>query len=450
MPRRIPLTLAAVFLARMCVAQTTLSLASVVSSTEQHPSIDVARSRSAAAAAAIRVARTSFLPQVQAIAQLNRATTNNVYGMLLPQQVIGPISGPPVPENRATNVFGSAVGALVSWDAFDFGLRQAAVALEEAAKHRADAALDVRRFEISAAATDAYLTVVAAEQQERAARAGVERAEVFLQSVAALARAGLRPGAEESRAQAERAASEVRWIQTKQAIGVARAALGEFIATPDLPLDAQRLLTSTPSDGFTEPATHPVIQEQQQAIKESQARAKEIDLSALPKITLQGTTYARGTGAHPDFTTGGAGAGLAPTFVNWGLGVAVTWNLTARQVANERKHVEEAQELGERARLALLQRELATKQRAAQAALEGARQIAAAMPQQVSAARATEQQATVRYRAGLATINDVTEAQQLLTRAEIDDALARLSIWRAALGVAAARGDLRPFLDAAR
>jgi outer membrane protein TolC len=136
--------------------------------------------------------------------------------------------------------------------------------------------------------------------------------------------------------------------------------------------------------------------------------------------------------------------------VNWGLGVTVTWNLTSRHIANEKRSVEEAQEQGERARLATIQRELETTQRKAQVLLEGARQIAAAMPQQVSAARSTEQQATARYRAGLGTISDVAEAQQLLTRAEIDDALARLSVWRAALSVAAAHGDLRPFLDAAR
>jgi hypothetical protein len=41
----------------------------------------------------------------------------------------------------------------------------------------------------------------------------------------------------------------------------------------------------------------------------------------------------------------------------------------------------------------------------------------------------------------------VADAERLLTQAEIDDALARLSVWRALLSVAAAQGDLQPFLD---
>ena len=82
----------------------------------------------------------------------------------------------------------------------------------------------------------------------------------------------------------------------------------------------------------------------------------------------------------------------------------------------------------------------------AKAVLDGARRVAENVPIQLSAARATEQQATARYRAGLANITEVAEAQRLLTQAEIDDSLARLGVWRALLGVAAAEGDLTPFL----
>jgi outer membrane protein len=430
--------------------QVSLTLETLVESVNRHPALDVHRSQSAAAAAAIRVARTAFLPQANMIAQVNRATTNNIYGMLLPQQVIAPISGPPVLENRATNVFGSAIGTLVSWDAFDFGLREASIATEVAAQRKADAALELRRFEMVSEALDAYLTVLAAERQERAARAGVDRAEVFLRSVSTLARTGLRPGAEEARADAERAAGEVRWIQAKQAIAVARAALSEFTSASNTPLEAQRLLAAAPSELPRSAATHPALQEQQRVIEESQARTKVAERSGLPKVTLQGTTYGRGTGAHPDLTTGGAAAGLVPTFVNWGLGLSVTWNLTAARVAAEQRGVDLAHEQGERARLAALQRALDTARAKALATLQGARQIAAAIPVQLTAARATEQQATNRYQAGLGTISDVAEAQQLLTRAEIDDELAKLGIWRALLGVAIAEGNLQPFLEAAK
>jgi hypothetical protein len=42
---------------------------------------------------------------------------------------------------------------------------------------------------------------------------------------------------------------------------------------------------------------------------------------------------------------------------------------------------------------------------------------------------------------------DVAAAEGVLAQAEADDAIARLSVWRAELGIAAAQGDLQPFLE---
>jgi outer membrane protein len=78
--------------------------------------------------------------------------------------------------------------------------------------------------------------------------------------------------------------------------------------------------------------------------------------------------------------------------------------------------------------------------------VQGARNIAANTPAEVAAARAATDQATARYQSGLGNIDEVAEAQRLLTQAEIDDALARLGVWRALLGVATAAGDIQPFL----
>jgi outer membrane protein TolC len=67
-------------------------------------------------------------------------------------------------------------------------------------------------------------------------------------------------------------------------------------------------------------------------------------------------------------------------------------------------------------------------------------------PAQIAAARAASQQATTRYQAGLGNVDEVAQAQRLLTQAEIDDSLARLGVWRGLLGVATAAGDIRPFI----
>jgi hypothetical protein len=45
---------------------------------------------------------------------------------------------------------------------------------------------------------------------------------------------------------------------------------------------------------------------------------------------------------------------------------------------------------------------------------------------------------------------EVAEAERILTQSEIDDALAKLSVWRAILRLTAAQGDLEPLLALAR
>src|SRR5580700_11123009 len=92
-------------------AQLTLPQA-VENSLKNYPSIRVTQEQVNAAAAAIQLARTSYLPKLDALAQANRATRNNVFGLLLPQNVIPSMSGPVIGTNNLGAVWGSAIGAL--------------------------------------------------------------------------------------------------------------------------------------------------------------------------------------------------------------------------------------------------------------------------------------------------------------------------------------------------
>src|SRR5512144_1096723 len=132
----------------------------VESALHNYPSIRVSQEQINAAAAGIQLARTAYLPRVDAIAQANRATRNNVFGMLLPQSVIPSISGPVLGSNNFGTAWGSAIGGLVTWEPFDFGERQANVAAATAARTQAEAALKRTRFDVAFATAHAYLTLV--------------------------------------------------------------------------------------------------------------------------------------------------------------------------------------------------------------------------------------------------------------------------------------------------
>jgi len=412
-----------------------------------YPSVRVSREQVKAAAAGIQLARNAYLPRIDTVAQMNRGTRNNVFGILLPQTVIPSLSGPVIGTNNLGTAWGSAVGALVIWEPFDFGQRSATVGVANAARAQADAGVQRSEFEVAVNAADAFLTLAAAQQTVVAARGGVERSEAVARTIAALVNADLRPGADLSRAQAETAAARSQLIQAEQVVAVARATLAQFMGVA--PGDITISLPGSPPDQpppAADFAANPIVREQNVAVEYAQAQLRVLQRLYFPRFYLQGSAYARGTGAEITGHNLGGLNGLAPNVQNYTLGFTVTFPVMDYAALRAREAGQAATIRAQTARSQQIVVELRARWNIAVANLEGARRIAANTPIAVSAARATLEQATARYQSGLGNINDVAEAQRLLTQAEIDDSLARLAIWRGLLGIAAATGDVRPFL----
>ena len=414
-----------------------------------YPSIRVSQEQMNAAAAGIRVAQTAYLPRVDGLLQANRATRNTYYGLLLPQSVIPGVDG--IKANNLGSVWDSGAGVLVSWQPFDFGLRRANVAAAAAGRDQAQATLRRTRYDVSVAAADAFLTVVAAQQTAEAARAAVASWQVLMRSIHALVAAQLRAGADESRVSAELAMAQTQVARAEQAIEVARATLAQFAGydAAGLALNPGRLLEAPPES--PEPAfdasAHPLAAEQRAVLAQQQSRLEALGRSDYPQFVLQGLAAARGTGMETDGSRMGGLNGLAPTTQDYSLGLTVTFPAMERFTVREQAAEQSAHVRAAEAQSQVIATNLRAQYNTAMATLAGARRVAAATPVEVSAGRAALQQATARYQAGLSPIDDVATAQRLLVQAQIDDALARLSVWRARLQVAAARGDIQPFLS---
>jgi outer membrane protein len=420
---------------------------------DRYPATRVSTEQVSAAAQAINLARTAYLPRVDFLSQVNRATRNNVFGLLLPQATLPAISGPALAENDLTSVWGSAVGMTATWEPFDFGARSAGVRYAEAGRRVAETDLSKTRFEVATAAADAFLTVVAAEQTAVAAQAGVERSRVLTEMVQAQVNAQLRPGADLSRARAELAVAENQWIRAQSAIEAAKANLAQFVGGDPRGISVQTgPLLKLPDQGAGAGAVtpdHPVLVQQRSLIDRIQANEQILQRLYYPRFFLQGSNYARGTGALVNGSTLGGVNGLGPNIYNWGVGLTVTFPLLDLPSIRARREIERYRERSEAARYDQFQQDLNAAVERARAELEGARRVAQNMPVQLEAARATEQQTSARYKSGLGALIELAEAQRLVTQAEIDDALTRLGVWRALLQAAAAQGNLDPFLQEA-
>jgi outer membrane protein TolC len=425
----------------------------VETAVRNYPSITVSREQINAAAAAINLARTAYIPRVDSIAQVNRATRNNVFGILFPQSVIPSMSGPVLGSNNFGTVWGSAVGGLVTWEPFDLGLRSANVSAAKASRTRAEAALERTQFDVSVATADAYLTLLAAQETVRAAQAGVDRSDVLLRSVRALTDAQLRPGADATRAEAELAAARTQLAQARQAEDVARTVLAQFVSVEpqQLVISGPRLLQPAPEQAplQLDTAQNPASTEQNALIEQKKAELQVLEKSYVPRFLTQAAAYARGTGADTTGVRLGGLNGLAPDTQNYAVGFTVMFPIMDFASIHAKEAAQSATIRAENARYQEITTELTAQWNAAQAALSGSRSVAANTPVQRASAEAAVQQANARYQSGLGTIVEAADAQRLLTQAQIDDALARLSVWRALLRVAAVAGNLQPFLSVA-
>jgi outer membrane protein TolC len=422
---------------------------------DHYPTIRAALEQVNASGFGVDAARAAYLPRLDAVWQVNRATANNIFGQTLPQAVIPSISGPVLASPSTQSVWGSALGTLFSWEPLDLGLRVAGVSEAEAAVAHARAELGVTRLTVQSTVGIAFLSVVSAQQALAAADADVERRDALARAVRALADNQLRPGAEASRSDAELAAARTRAIQARQALVVAQAVFGRVLGIADrsVSVSPARLMDGPPpgmAQGTAVP-NHPVTQSRQASVDLARAREAVLAKSNRPRLLLQSSVFARGSGANLDGTFDGRGEGLGLERTNWAAGFQLVFpNVFEFSSLRARRAAAGAVTRAEMARHDEAVLTVTTEQRTADALVEAARAIAENTPIQLAAAQQTEAQARARYEAGLASIVEVAEAQSLLATAEYQNVVARVDLWRALLAQAVARGTIAPFVDLVR
>lgn len=417
---------------------------------ENYPALRAADSEIEAAESGVQLSKTAYLPRTGFQYQLNRATRNNVFGLMFPNDVIAPISGPARDDQTGTSTFGAAIGLTFSWEPFDFGLRKAGLQVARKQKAQTEAGKAVTEYEVSLAAIDSFFSALAARQAVEAARANVKRMEVFAQAVGVLVKAELRPGADESRSRVELVRARNELVAAERREREARLDLGRWMgaAGSEIEIEAGALLSDPPptTDDAAGVEAHPLAAVQAAGIEVIRARRESIAKEYRPKFEVLSSVYGRGTGARLDGTFQGGGNGLYPTVGNWAVGLGVSFPIFDYKQNQVRQGIESHKEAAEAARLDTVIEQLRSEVAKARVSIEAARKVAENTPAELEAAQALEQQAEARYKASLGNVMEVAEAQRLLRQAETDDALARLSVWRAMFALAAARGDMTELL----
>lgn len=416
-----------------------------------YPAVRASLEQVSAARAGISLARTQYLPQLSGMYQDSRATQNQVAGIWLPTTITPAVEGP-ISGSSGQSYWASQTAALFSWEPIDFGLRPSIVGQAKFAAEKSTADLAVTRLQVATTVGNYFLMTLASHQVVVAAQANVRRWEVFNKSIHTLVDNDLRPGADASRADAQLALARTQLYRAEEAEQVALANLAALMGTAgsNMELDAGPLLQMPSADSFPSPppSSNPIAQDQMAAVRQVQAQEKVLSRTDYPRIFVQGEGFARGSEIPNSGSIIGNWNGLAPAWGNWIAGITIAFpNVFDFKALSAQKQIAKAHENSERAVYDKAIQDLTGQVQSALAQLRSSQLVAQETPIELEAARASEMQSRARYDASLATLVEVSDAEALLAQAEMDDAVARLSLWRSLFNLASAQGELQPFLD---
>jgi outer membrane protein len=191
--------------------------------------------------------------------------------------------------------------------------------------------------------------------------------------------------------------------------------------------------------------SHPLALYKEAAVQRWAAKIHLIDRTWYPHLWFNGSMYGRGSGITGESRP--VAGGILPQAGNYMIGVTLAFPVMEYFPLKAERKAAVNNELAERADLELAMQILERKDARARIELAEARRIARETPVLVQAARENEIKVVERYRTGLTNMVALAEAERVLAKAEVEDALAQIEVWRSVLALSYVQGDLKPFLS---
>jgi outer membrane protein len=401
---------------------------------EHQPAVKAALARVQAAEADARSTRAQWMPYVGAAAQLVGGTANNttasylsVGGVDLPR-----IGGTPVQATGSLEPYPSTVAAIgLTQQVFDFGRIAAQAAVDDAITGVQRLGAEAQALFVALGVEEAFFAVQAARNVLRASEDAFERAIVHRDQAAAGVKAGMRAPLDLTRAEADVARFDVGRVRAEGGLIAAQAGLAAAVGIPEERLDAAgdapppAALPSLKVAIDQAAKRDPVVRAAEAQVHFQEAATEAISAQLRPNLLLSGSFSGREGGAPAALAVQDAPhGGWVPDIPNWDVAVVlrvpifdwVTWKRI--DASRQRENVRRAElELVRQGQTAAVQR--------AWVSVDAARRAIVALEREVEAARANSAQADARFKAGLATIVELTDAEALRTNAEIQLALGR-------------------------
>lgn len=396
----------------------------------------------------VKLKQNGIIPSLNAAYQADYATYNNITGMIYPQYII-PISGPPSKSNIYSGVPGSAAALNMQWEPFTFGQRQSEVDLAKSKAETGKADENVTVFKQQVFVINAWLDYLLTSELVKVYQVNIDRETYNLKQSQSVVSSGLRPGTDSSTFHAELAKAKIQLLAFERRRDSSLSVLKELAGgqLPANPIADSSLFQNLPVNSLAnETIEHPQISLQKSNVKADELTLKTYKSTLLPKLTLWGTGYARGSGVGADGSVNNSDGWQFERY-NYGFGAQLSMPLLEifRQkplFKQQRLNIEASRE-----QLNLVQLQLNTQQEIAESALNKAIEAAKLSPEELRAARYSYGAIMSRYQSGLISYYDVIQSLQLLYLAEASVKIAYWAAWKSLLNKAAYTGSLDIFLN---
>lgn len=366
----------------------------VVKALGQSPSLQAARSTVVAQEARVTTAKSDYWPSVSLSAGTSETTS------------VSPTQNTAAPFNVSSS------GLSARQTLWNFGKREAAVDQAEAQTDVARSQLAATEVEVAFGVRQAYLNWVQAAGLEAQAKEQIGFADTTLAEAKARLKAGVAAQLEVTRAQTSVAQAKASLATARAATAQARRSLAAAIGQTT-PVAGEPTFPATPAI-----ATRPLPALQEAAQQHPDLRTAQGQL-AVAAASREAAERAGLPDLGADMSYGLRARDFSPA-QNWQAGLSFSWPLFTGFAITSQAKAAEAQEQTVKANFEARRLTVLRDIDNAYLALEGAKETVPAAKTALDAARANLKQAQGRYRAGVGSIIEVTDAQSLLVSAQTD------------------------------
>jgi outer membrane protein TolC len=377
----------------------------------QHPQTRAARIRIKSAQARVGQARAAYYPQVNVWLEYIRATEAGSATIFVSFPGLARVGGSNPTGVRNYDNFNNYLAALlVNQLIYDFGRTAGAVASQEALVKSTRLNEQLVALNIAFTASQAYYAVLAGREQVRVGEEALVRTTRILDFAQAGQRAGLRPPNEVARAEADVANARLALIRARANLDLSRAQLAQAVGNASLEVDVAP--STAPTGGA--PTEH-------EALSAAIGRRPELQALAAQAESLRGQLRSARGGHLPrleaigGFNVRGQFAVPAPLksidAPNWYAALVLNFPIFQGFFVKERENELTADMRALRASVDDVRQTIALEVKQALLNIAAAEEAQVAAQKSVDAAKLALEISEGRYRTGLGTIVEVTDAQ---------------------------------------